>query len=160
MAPSTNADTLADLSTTNSDLDTAADFARFSVNREATVESSSSIAHSGYEGIDWNRLPGYLASRQRRRQRTGWVWEHGYDVENDSSGHRFWLCKECHQTKAAITHMYDAASTSQANGHMEDVHRINRCGQMSPRRKKQRTLFDMLDLDARRRKDQAVMNAI
>lgn len=99
MAPSTNADTLADLSIANSDLDTAADFARFSVNREATVESSSSIAHSGYEGIDWNRLPGYLASRQRRRQRTGWVWEHGYDVENDSSGHRFWLCKECHQRR-------------------------------------------------------------
>jgi hypothetical protein len=55
--------------------------------------------------------------------------------------------------------MYDAASTSQANGHMEDVHRINRDGPMSPQRKKQRTLFDMADLDCRRPKDQAVMNA-
>ncbi|KPA35844.1 transposase [Fusarium langsethiae] len=55
--------------------------------------------------------------------------------------------------------MYDAASTSQANGHMEDVHRINRGGKMSPRRKKQRTLFDMVGLDARQGKDQAVMNA-
>ncbi|EXL89893.1 hypothetical protein FOIG_16824, partial [Fusarium odoratissimum NRRL 54006] len=23
------------------------------------------------------------------RQRTGWVWEHGYDIEKDSSGHGF-----------------------------------------------------------------------
>ncbi|KAJ3453198.1 hypothetical protein MRS44_018853 [Fusarium solani] len=66
----------------------------------------------------------------------------------------------CHQTKAGITHMYDAASTSQANSHMEDVHRINRGGEMSPRRKKQRTLFDMVGLDARQGKDQAVMNAL
>ncbi|KAG6989367.1 hypothetical protein FocnCong_v021267 [Fusarium oxysporum f. sp. conglutinans] len=55
--------------------------------------------------------------------------------------------------------MYDAASTSQVNGHMEDAHRINRGGKMSPRRKKQRTLFDMVGLDARQGKDQAVMNA-
>ncbi|PNP53227.1 hypothetical protein FNYG_15781 [Fusarium nygamai] len=162
MALSTNPDISAALfsttSTANSDLDTATGFNRSDDNTEANVDISST-AHSGYEGIDWNRLPGYLASKQRRRQRTGWVWEHGYDIEKDSSGHRFWLCKECHQTKAAITHMYDAASTSQANGHMEDVHRINRGGKMSPRRKKQRTLFDMVGLDARQGKDQAVMNA-
>ncbi|KAK2670373.1 hypothetical protein RAB80_014510 [Fusarium oxysporum f. sp. vasinfectum] len=93
------------------------------------------------------------------RPRTGWVWEHGFDIERDGSGRRFWLCKDCHGKKATITHMYDAASTSQANGHMEDVHRINRDGPMSPQRKKQRTLFDMADLDCRRPKDQAVMNA-
>ncbi|KAL9561355.1 hypothetical protein ACKAV7_014710 [Fusarium commune] len=162
MALSTNPDISAALfsitSTASSDLDTATGFNRSDDNTEANVDISST-AHSGYEGIDWNRLPGYLASKQRRRQRTGWVWEHGNDIEKDSSGHRFWLCKECHQTKAAITHMYDAASTSQANGHMEDVHRINRGGKMSPRRKKQRTLFDMVGLDARQGKDQAVMNA-
>jgi hypothetical protein len=162
MALSTNPDISAALfsttSTASSDLDTATGFNRSDNNTEANVDISST-AHSGYEGIDWNRLPGYLASKQRRRQRTGWVWEHGYDIEKDSSGHRFWLCKECHQTKAAITHMYDAASTSQANGHMEDVHRINRGGKMAPRRKKQRTLFDMVGLDARQGKDQAVMNA-
>ncbi|KAG7404035.1 putative AC transposase [Fusarium oxysporum f. sp. rapae] len=162
MALSTNPDISATLfsttSTANSDLDTATGFNRSDDNTEANVDISST-AHSGYEGIDWNRLPGYLASKQRRRQRTGWVWERGYDIEKDSSGHRFWLCKECHQTKAAITHMYDAASTSQANGHMEYVHRINRGGKMSPRRKKQRTLFDMVGLDARQGKDQAVTNA-
>ncbi|KAL9563934.1 hypothetical protein ACKAV7_011969 [Fusarium commune] len=162
MALFTNPDISATLfsttSTANSDLDTATGFNRSDDNTEANVDISST-AHSGYEGIDWNRLPGYLASKQRRRQRTGWVWEHGYDIEKDSSGHRFWLCKECHQTKAAITHMYDAASTSQANGHIEDVYRINRGGKMSPRRKKQRTLFDMVGLDARQGKDQAVMNA-
>ncbi|KAI8401739.1 hypothetical protein FOFC_18608 [Fusarium oxysporum] len=147
MALSTNPDISAALfsttSTASSDLDTATGFNRSDDNTEANVDISST-AHSGYEGIDWNRLPGYL---------------HGYDIEKESSGHRFWLCKECHQTKAAITHMYDAPSTSQANGHMEDVHRINRGGKMSPRRKKQRTLFDMVGLDARQGKDQAVMNA-
>jgi hypothetical protein len=55
--------------------------------------------------------------------------------------------------------MYDAASTSQANGHMEDIHRINKDGSMPPQRKKQRTLFDMVDLDPHRPKDQALMNA-
>ena len=55
--------------------------------------------------------------------------------------------------------MYDAASTSQANSHMEDVHRINKDGPMSPQRKKQRTLFDLANLNPHRLKDQAVMNA-
>jgi hypothetical protein len=55
--------------------------------------------------------------------------------------------------------MYDAASTSQANGHMEDIHRINRDGPMPPQRKKQRTLVDMIDLDSHRPRDQALMNA-
>ncbi|KAI7771376.1 hypothetical protein LZL87_013875 [Fusarium oxysporum] len=144
MALPTNPDISAALfsttSTANSDLDTGAGFNRSDDSTEANADISST-AHSG------------------RRQRTGWVWEHGYDIEKDSSSHRFWLCKECHQTKAAITHMYDAASTSQANGHMEDVHRINRGGKMSPRRKKQRTLFDMVGLDAHQGKDQAVINA-
>ncbi|KAK2926541.1 Ribonuclease H-like superfamily [Fusarium oxysporum f. sp. vasinfectum] len=126
---------------------------------EVTIDTSSSVDYTGYEGIDWNRLSGYCIRKQRRRPRTGWVWEHGFDIEKDGSGRRFWLCKDCHGKKATITHMYDAASTSQANGHMEDVHRINRDGPMSPQRKKQRTLFDMADLDCRRPKDQAVMNA-
>ncbi|KAK9443820.1 transposase-like protein [Metarhizium brunneum] len=82
-------------STAYSDLDAATDLTGFDVNREATADTTSSAAHSGYEGIDWNRLPGYVASRHRRRQRTGWVWEHGYDVERSNSGRRFWLCKEC-----------------------------------------------------------------
>ncbi|KAH8721605.1 hypothetical protein BGZ61DRAFT_492132 [Ilyonectria robusta] len=68
--------------------------------------------------------------------------------EKDSSGCRFWLCKDCHKKKATITYMYDAASTSQANGHIEDVHRINQDGPISLQRKKQRTLFDMANLDS------------
>ncbi|KAL6402752.1 hypothetical protein AUP68_14088 [Ilyonectria robusta] len=115
-------------------------------------DTSFSVEYIGYEGIDWNRC-------SRRRPRTGWVWEHGFDIEKDGSGHRFWLCKTCHRKKATITHMYDAASTSQANGHMEDIHRINKGGPMPPQRKKQRTLFDMVDLDPHRPKDQALMNA-
>lgn len=147
-------------STPYSDPDATTDLTGFNGNREATTDTPSSAGHSGYEGINWNRIPGYVASRHRRRQRTGWVWEHGYDVERNNSGRRFWLCKECHRARAAITHIYDAASTSQANGHMEDVHRVNRGGQMSPSRKKQRTLLDMVDLDAHQKKDQAVMNAL
>ncbi|KAL6411818.1 hAT family dimerization domain protein [Ilyonectria robusta] len=163
MAPSTNVDNPALLlttpSTANSDLNTATDINRFNVNREVTADTSSSADYTSYKGIDWNRLSGYCIRKHRRRQRTGWVWEHGFDIEKDGSGSRFWLCKECHRKKATLTHIYDTASTSQANSHMEDVHRINRGGLMPPRRKKQRTLFDMADLDAHRQKDQAVMNA-
>ncbi|RKL04552.1 hypothetical protein BFJ70_g17184 [Fusarium oxysporum] len=129
------------------------------VKQEVTIDTSSSVDYTGYEGIDWNRLSGYCIRKQRRRPQTGWVWEHGFDIEKDGSGRRFWLCKDCHGKKATITHIYDAASTSQANGHMEDVYRINRDGPMSPQRKKQRTLSDMADLDCHRPKDQAVMNA-
>ncbi|KAG6990049.1 Zinc finger BED domain-containing protein RICESLEEPER 2 [Fusarium oxysporum f. sp. conglutinans] len=163
MAQSTNANCRAipsiTPSTISSDLDAPPSFDPSDTNREVTIDTSSSVDYTGYEGIDWNRLSGYCIRKQRRRPRTGWVWEHGFDIEKDGSGRRFWLCKDCHGKKATITHMYDAASTSQANGHMEDVHRINRDGPMSPQRKKQHTLFDMADLDCRRPKDQAVMNA-
>ncbi|KAM3551691.1 hypothetical protein ARSEF4850_007751, partial [Beauveria asiatica] len=44
-------------STAYSDLDAATDLSGFDVNREATADTTSSAAHSGYEGVDWNRLP-------------------------------------------------------------------------------------------------------
>ncbi|KAJ0126480.1 Transcription factor atf1, partial [Fusarium oxysporum f. sp. albedinis] len=97
MAPSMNPDISAALfsttSTANSDPDTATSFNRSDDNTEANVDISST-AHLGYEGIDWHRLLGYLSSNLNKeegsgRQRTGWVWEHGYDIEKDSSGHCF-----------------------------------------------------------------------
>ncbi|KAH6986728.1 hypothetical protein EDB80DRAFT_818417 [Ilyonectria destructans] len=142
MAPSTNADHTAMVpstatapSTTPSDLEAPTGFDPSDTNREVTVDPSSSVDYTGYEGIDLNRLSGYCIRKRRRKPRTGWVWEHGFDIEKDGSGRRFWLCKECHRKKATITHMYDAASTSQANGHMENVHRIDRDGPISPQRK-------------------------
>ncbi|KAJ6436881.1 MFS multidrug transporter [Purpureocillium lavendulum] len=122
------------------------------------LDTSPSTDHVGYEGIDWNRLAGFSIRKYRKRARTGWAWEHGFDIEKNDSGHRFWLCKVCHGKKATITHMYDAASTSQANNHMEEVHHISKGGPMR-QRKKQRTLFDVVDIDTHRPKDQALMNA-
>jgi len=147
------------LSTGHSDLEGPTDRNPSDTSREVTVDSSSSPDYTGYEGVNWSRLLGYHIRNHRKRPRTGWVWEYGYDIEKNGSGHRFWLCRECHQRKATITHMYDAASTSQANSHMEDVHRINKDGPMPPQRKKQRTLFDLANLNPHRLKDQAVMNA-
>ncbi|KAF5232754.1 hypothetical protein FANTH_12832 [Fusarium anthophilum] len=71
----------------------------------AADDASFSGNYVGYEGIDWNRLSGYSIRKHRRRPRTGWVWEHGFYIEKDGSGHRFWLCKMCHQKKATITHI-------------------------------------------------------
>jgi hypothetical protein len=149
-------------STTYSSLDSPINFNPSDPSGEVTADradTSPSVDHTGYEGIDWSRLPGYYIRKHGRRLRTGWVWEYGYDIEKAGSGRRSWLCKECHRKKATTTHMYDSSSTSQANSHMESVHRINKAGQISPKRKKQRTLFDMADLDSHRPKDQAVMNA-
>lgn len=42
---------------------------------------------------------------------------------------------------------------------MADVRRVDRDGQMPPRGKKQRTIFDMVNLDSRQPKEQAVVNA-
>ncbi|KAM4063391.1 hypothetical protein HRG_013918 [Hirsutella rhossiliensis] len=67
------------------------------------LDTSPSIDYVGYEGIDWNRLSGFSIRKYRKRARTGWVWEHGFDVEKTDSGHRFWLCKACHGKKATIT---------------------------------------------------------
>ncbi|KJZ69141.1 hypothetical protein HIM_11471 [Hirsutella minnesotensis 3608] len=75
---------------------------------EAADDASFAADHAGYEGIDWNRLPGYSISKRRKRPRTSWIWEHGYDIEKDDSGHRFWLCKTCHQKRTAVTHMEQA----------------------------------------------------
>ncbi|KAF5597250.1 retrovirus poly [Fusarium pseudocircinatum] len=55
--------------------------------------------------------------------------------------------------------MYNAASTSQANSHMQEIHRTNENGSMQHQIKKQRTLLDMADLDPHRTKDQALVNA-
>jgi hypothetical protein len=49
--------------------------------------------------------------------------------------------------------MYDAASTSQANSHIEDIHCISKDGLMLLQRKKQHTLFDVVDLDSHQPKD-------
>ncbi|RYC77041.1 hypothetical protein BFJ63_vAg20084 [Fusarium oxysporum f. sp. narcissi] len=100
MAPSTNPDISAALfsttSTANSDPDTATSFNRSDDNTEANVDISST-AHLGYEGIDWHRLLGYLSSNLNKEEGSG---------RQRKAADRM----ECHQTKAAITHMYDAAS--------------------------------------------------
>ncbi|KJZ68851.1 hypothetical protein HIM_11754 [Hirsutella minnesotensis 3608] len=139
--------------------DVTSDSNSSSTGRAASNDSQLSIDHLGYEGIDWNRLSGFSISKRRKRPRTGWVWEHGFDIEQDGSERRFWLCRTCHRKKSICTHMYDAASTSQANSHMENVHRINRDGPILSQRKRQRTLLDMVDLDCSQPKEQALMNA-
>ncbi|KAJ6436796.1 putative 115 kDa protein in type-1 retrotransposable element R1DM [Purpureocillium lavendulum] len=146
-------------STTFSVPESSPDFDPLEPDVDGTGDTSPSIDYAGYEGIDWNRLAGFSIRKHRKRARTGWVWEHGFDIENTDSGHRYWLCKLCHRKKTTITHMYDAASTSQANSHMEEVHHVCKGGPMLPQRKKQRTLLDMVDLDTHQPKDQALMNA-
>ncbi|KAJ6437326.1 retrovirus polyprotein [Purpureocillium lavendulum] len=146
-------------STTFSVPESSPDFDPLEPDVDGTGDTSPSIDYAGYEGIDWNRLAGFSIRKHRKRARTGWVWEHGFDIENTNSGHRYWLCKLCHRKKTTITHMYDAASTSQANSHMEEVHHVCKGGPMLPQRKKQRTLLDMVDLDTHQPKDQALMNA-
>ncbi|OAQ62543.1 reverse transcriptase [Purpureocillium lilacinum] len=152
-------------STTFSVPESSPDFDPLEPDVDGKGDTSPSIDYAGYEGIDWNRLAGFSIRKHRKRARTGWVWEHGFDIENTDSGHRYWLCKLCHRKKTAITHMYDAASTSQANSHMEEVHHVCKGGPMLPQRKKQRTLLDMVDLDTHQPKccknepqvDQALM---
>ncbi|KAI0388502.1 hypothetical protein F5Y17DRAFT_201920 [Xylariaceae sp. FL0594] len=118
--------------TAPSDFEGSADFSSSVSVGNAEKERSVLIDYIGYEGIEWNRLPEFSIRHHRRRPRTGWVWEHGFDIEKHGSGHRFWLCKTCHLKKATVTYLYNAASTSQANAHMEEVHRIGRDGPMPP----------------------------
>ena len=146
-------------SSSHSAHDVPADTDSSVITGDVTSSNYSSVDYVGYTDINWTRLPGYHIRKHRKRLRTGWVWEYGYDIEKDGTNHRFWLCKECHQNKRTTNHMYDAASTSQANSHMEVVHRTNKDGPIPVGGKKQRTLFDLADLNANRRTDQGVMNA-
>ena len=94
MAPSMNADETSTvlstaLSTDHSDLEAPTDHNPSDTSREVAVDSSSSPDYTGYEGVNWSRLLGYHIRNHRKRPRTGWVWEYGYDIEKSGSGHRF-----------------------------------------------------------------------
>ncbi|KAI5455945.1 hypothetical protein BGZ63DRAFT_429545 [Mariannaea sp. PMI_226] len=110
------------ISTAETGLDSHSDFNSSEINKEVTEDTPSLADHAGYEGINWTHLPGFCIRQHRKRLRMGWVWEHGYNIENERFGRRFWLCRECHLKKARTMYMYDAASISQANGHMESAH--------------------------------------
>lgn len=96
MAPSTTP------STAPSEFEAPATFNPSDTNKEAAVDASSSGDYDGYEDMDWSRLLGYCVRKHRRRQRTEWVWEYGFDIEKDSSGRRFWLRKECHHDATKV----------------------------------------------------------
>lgn len=63
------------------------------------------VRDAGVLLIEWKRLPGFSIRHHRRRPRTGWVWEHSFDIEKHGSGHRFWLFKICH-LKKPLSHAY------------------------------------------------------
>jgi hypothetical protein len=140
MAKSPNADSISAgfstaPSTACSNLDSPISFNPSEPSGEGRGDTPPTVGYNGYEGIDWSRLPGYFMRKHGRGVRTGWVWEHGYDIEKVGSGRRSRLCKECHRKRATTTHIYDSASTSQANSHIESVHRINKDGQLPLKRK-------------------------
>src|SRR5688500_6141841 len=93
-------------STAYSNLDSPINFNPSESSGEGTGDTPPTVGYTGYEGIDWSRLPGYCMRKHGRRVRTGWVWEHGYDIEKAGSGRRSWLCKECHRKRATTTHIY------------------------------------------------------
>ncbi|KAI5455740.1 hypothetical protein BGZ63DRAFT_429621 [Mariannaea sp. PMI_226] len=67
--------------TTSSPLCSSSDINPSEPRGEFSDDTSFLVDYIGYDGIDWNRLAGHSISRRRKRPRTGWVWEHGFDIE-------------------------------------------------------------------------------
>lgn len=96
-----------------------------------------------YEGLIWSKTK--FRVPQDDRDLDSWVWKHkhGWRVwDKDKKEH--WLCKICHKRRSHTKHWFKSfKSTTQANNHMKEVHRIDKNGPMpvSPKSSKKRT-FD------------------
>jgi hypothetical protein len=126
---------------------------------EARFEPSASthplVDDDHYQDIVWARLPGYIRPPTSDKLRA-WFWKYGYYVQQGLSSERYWFCRECHSKKPYRTTKYIIAGVDNIKKHLLNVHWISKNGPLS--RKRSRTVFEQLQLNADDPKDQQVMN--
>ncbi|KAF1949875.1 hypothetical protein CC80DRAFT_373177, partial [Byssothecium circinans] len=65
---------------------------------ERTVEGFDVRFKDDFEGIDWKRLPGFIAPLRTYKHKKSWIYRHGYRVSLASDPSQIWfICKYCHQ---------------------------------------------------------------
>src|SRR5438552_9796300 len=80
--------------TTNSDafMSNASNMESCTIKSSASSIIASEPSSIDPEAIDWAQLPDFQPlTRHSKKQRRGWVWQHGYEVERRSDGRRMWL---------------------------------------------------------------------
>src|SRR5579871_5529360 len=76
----------------------------------------------GYDGLDWKSIPGFQMARHSKLDKRSFVWKHGWEVEETSTGVKFWLCKQCH--KENKIKKYNSSTTQNAIAHLKKDHQI------------------------------------
>src|SRR5579871_1608283 len=70
-----------------------------------------------YDGLDWKSIPGFQMARHSKLDKRSFVWKHGWEVEETSTGVKFWLCKQCH--KENKIKKYNSSTTQNAIAHLK-----------------------------------------
>ncbi|KAF2876031.1 hypothetical protein BDV95DRAFT_466503, partial [Massariosphaeria phaeospora] len=105
-----------------------------------------------FDGIDWARLPDYMAPLRTQKHKKSWIYRHGYRVCLRRLPQRiFFVCAYCHRDKTIDrggTRLYDVtASTSSAANHLQAQkrgHRLTPTGERIPLPGGQRTLQQVI----------------
>lgn len=63
---------------------------------------TTQLASSDDEAVLFRHFPGFLYS-ERTRERSGWVWDYGYDISKTTAQkvERRWVCKRCIQIRSS-----------------------------------------------------------
>ncbi|KIX02129.1 uncharacterized protein Z518_08068 [Rhinocladiella mackenziei CBS 650.93] len=127
------------------------------------VRHPSSDPVYGLSGNDivWTCLSGYLLVEKSSctvQNRTGWTWGWGFDVHNQESGKKFWLCKICHIRKKQNT-IFATEGTWNQQKHIIRVHHHDKDGSIT-RKSKRLTILDIYKFDANRVSEQRALNGV
>jgi hypothetical protein len=79
-----------------------------------------------WAAVNWGNLPGHSIPVTRNVVGlSSKMWQFGVPTEEQDSGHRFWLCNECHSVDAEDSHHFNIESgSSSVTKHLRNVHKI------------------------------------
>lgn len=111
----------------------------------------------GWEYFPWQKFRGYHVTESK--QRSGWTWEHAYDIE-DVEGRTRWVCMYCVHKKAHKPASFAAAGTDNQARHLVTEHKIeDPTGKRHVKRAKI-SVAQRLGLDTNRPSEQAIVNRL
>lgn len=138
---------------------------------------TTQLASSDDEAVLFRHFPGFLYS-ERTRERSGWVWDYGYDITKttEQKFERKWVCKRCIQIRSPKVRGLAEKGTDNMMNHLFLEH-----GQCAPEgktrgsaqraaekkatknptslpQKTQRTIAEAFQLDTEDPKEQRVAN--
>lgn len=114
--------------------------------------------HFDWTNIRWEVIPGHSIPLGSSTGLTSKMWAYGVPTEFQETGHRWWLCTDCHAADMEVTHHFNCDSgSSSVPKHMCNIHKItwNKRGEVSVYREQTTPL---LTLDAHDSREQELLN--